>query len=193
MEVNQIPSTTMPYMPLPPENSLQPFSVGMYSGMNQQHSSTFPSPSSLQTKNEPVGYEQAGPAAQLQTFRSETPVGVFPGPPSHVSSPRSDGEFPASKYGGNKAGPFRPPQGPRGANLFVYHLPKEVTDSDLATLFAPFGNVISAKVFVDKKTSESKGFGFVSYDSAQSAIWAIEYMNGFHIGNKRLQVEHKWV
>jgi CUG-BP- and ETR3-like factor len=49
--------------------------------------------------------------------------------------------------------------GPSGANLFIYHLPRDLTDADLATLFAAFGNVISAKVFVDKKTSESKGFG----------------------------------
>jgi RNA recognition motif-containing protein len=49
--------------------------------------------------------------------------------------------------------------GPPGANLFIYHLPRDLTDADLATLFANFGNVISAKVFVDKKTSDSKGFG----------------------------------
>lgn len=87
----------------------------------------------------------------------------------------------------------RPREGPAGANLFVYHLPHDLTDADLATAFNPFGNVISAKVYVDKYTGESKGFGFVSYDSVISAEQAIEQMNGFQIGNKRLKVQHKRV
>jgi hypothetical protein len=53
--------------------------------------------------------------------------------------------------------------GPNGANLFIYHLPRDLTDADLSTLFASFGNVISAKVFVDKKTSDSKGFGKLDF------------------------------
>ena len=77
--------------------------------------------------------------------------------------------------------------------MFIYHLPHDLTGADLATAFNPFGNVISAKVYVDKFTGESKGFGFVSYDSIISAEHAIEQMNGFQIGNKRLKVQHKRV
>ncbi|CAH0521699.1 unnamed protein product [Peronospora belbahrii] len=82
-------------------------------------------------------------------------------------------------------------EGPTGANLFIYHLPHDLTDADLATAFAPFGSVISAKVYMDKITGESKGFGFVSYDSADAADAAIASMNGFQIGTKRLKVQHK--
>ncbi|XP_067675826.1 CUGBP Elav-like family member 2 isoform X14 [Haliotis asinina] len=82
-------------------------------------------------------------------------------------------------------------EGPEGANLFIYHLPQEFSDHDLMQMFVPFGNVISAKVFIDKQTNLSKCFGFVSYDNPMSAQAAIQAMNGFQIGMKRLKVQLK--
>lgn len=109
-----------------------------------------------------------------------------------MHTPRSSNEQMLQAVGENAESSMeRPPEGPPGANLFIYHLPRDLTDADLATLFASFGNVISAKVFVDRKTSESKGFGFVSYDTPTAADDAINAMNGFQIGNKRLKVQHK--
>ncbi|KRT83245.1 RNA binding protein, partial [Oryctes borbonicus] len=81
--------------------------------------------------------------------------------------------------------------GPEGCNLFIYHLPQEFTDTDLASTFLPFGQVISAKVFIDKQTNLSKCFGFVSFDNPTSAQAAISAMNGFQIGTKRLKVQLK--
>lgn len=82
-------------------------------------------------------------------------------------------------------------EGPEGCNLFIYHLPADFQDHHLASAFEQYGNVISAKVFIDRATSQSKCFGFVSFDNSASAQAAIRHMNGYQIGQKRLKVQLK--
>ncbi|CAM8991348.1 unnamed protein product [Rhodiola kirilowii] len=82
-------------------------------------------------------------------------------------------------------------EGPPGANLFIYQIPQEFGDQELANAFQSFGRVLSAKVFVDKATGISKCFGFVSYDSPTSAQNAINVMNGYELGGKKLKVQLK--
>lgn len=74
---------------------------------------------------------------------------------------------------------------------FIYHLPSDFSDLSLHSAFSPFGNILSCKVYIDKNTRLSKCFGFVSYDNALSALSAIQAMNGFQIGQKRLKVQLK--
>ena len=57
--------------------------------------------------------------------------------------------------------------------IFVGNLSFEVTDFDLEDLFKQHGEVISAKVILDRDTNRSRGFGFVEMSSdsgAQSSI-----------------------
>lgn len=75
-------------------------------------------------------------------------------------------------------------------NIFLFEQ-TEIGDMDLALLFSSFGTVLSAKVFIDKNTNLSKCFGFVSYDNPASAQAAINQMNGYQVGNKKLKVQLK--
>ncbi|PDV97697.1 RNA recognition motif domain-containing protein [Candidatus Chloroploca asiatica] len=48
--------------------------------------------------------------------------------------------------------------------LFVGNLPWSVGDEDLAQVFAPHGDVQSARVITDRDTGRSRGFGFVEIE-----------------------------
>ncbi|KAL5966695.1 CUGBP Elav-like family member 1, partial [Taenia solium] len=82
-------------------------------------------------------------------------------------------------------------RGPEGSNLFIYHLPQECSETDLHSLFSPFGPVLSVKIYMDRDTNQSRGFGFVSYDNNVSAQNAIRVLNGYAMGRKRLKVQLK--
>ncbi|XP_006654325.1 RNA-binding protein BRN1-like [Oryza brachyantha] len=103
--------------------------------------------------------------------------------------PNANASSPTSSSTSSNPGPQI--EGPPGANLFIYHIPQEFGDQDLAGAFQSFGRVLSAKVFVDKATGLSKCFGFISYDSPASAQTAISMMNGYQLGGKKLKVQLK--
>lgn len=82
-------------------------------------------------------------------------------------------------------------KGPDGCNLFVFHIPNDMTNLTLYQLFSTFGNVLSARIMVDKVSGRSRGYGFVSFSEIKAAEEAIRCINGFVLGHKRLKVEQK--
>jgi len=75
-----------------------------------------------------------------------------------------------------------------GKKLYVGNLTFSVTDADLEDLFAPFGEVRSAQVVVDRQTGRSRGFGFVEMASDAEALAAINALHDQDHGGRRLTV-----
>jgi RNA recognition motif-containing protein len=72
-------------------------------------------------------------------------------------------------------------------NLYVSNLSSSVNDDDLKKLFAEFGNVVSAKIVLDRATGRSRGFGFVEMTS-DNAAKAINGLNGKMKDGKSISV-----
>ncbi|CAN1803673.1 28 kDa ribonucleoprotein, chloroplastic [Linum perenne] len=73
----------------------------------------------------------------------------------------------------------RIPASPSGAGtLFVGNLPLTVTSEELTEIFAEAGRVSGAEVCYGRETQKSRGFGFVSFETAEDAEAALNTMNG---------------
>lgn len=72
--------------------------------------------------------------------------------------------------------------------LFVGSLDYSVTTDELRELFAQFGEVTDCIVLVDKFTGRSKGFGFVTFATAEQADAAVAAMNEADHKGRKLSV-----
>jgi cold-inducible RNA-binding protein len=72
--------------------------------------------------------------------------------------------------------------------LYVGNLSKQVTDAQLNDLAIPFGKLISANVAVERKSGESKGFGFIDFSNDDEARAAITGLDGREVNGQALKV-----
>lgn len=70
---------------------------------------------------------------------------------------------------------------PEFTNLYVKNLDSDFTEDLLKDKFSEYGNVTSAVIMKDAD-GKSKGFGFVNFESPESAKMAIEALNGAIVG-----------
>jgi len=75
-----------------------------------------------------------------------------------------------------------------GSKIYVGGLPYSATEAQLNDLFAPHGNVQSARVITDRFTGQSRGFGFVEMSTSEEAKAAIAALNGTQMDGRTLTV-----
>ena len=78
---------------------------------------------------------------------------------------------------------------PPNTNLFIKHLDPETSSSELSQLFGAYGNILSIKVGTNAR---GEGYGFVLYDTAESAKEAMEAMHNQEFRGQQLYVLHDW-
>ena len=72
-------------------------------------------------------------------------------------------------------------------NIFIKNLDKTVDNKVMFDTFSVFGNILSCKVSYDDK-GQSKGYGFVHFDSEEAATSAITNLNGKIVIGKKIYV-----
>ncbi|KAG9752318.1 polyadenylate binding protein, partial [Aureobasidium melanogenum] len=74
-------------------------------------------------------------------------------------------------------------------NVFIKNLDVAIDNKALHDTFAAFGNILSCKVAQDEH-GNSKGYGFVHYETAEAANAAIKSVNGMLLNEKKVFVGH---
>nr|GMC73191.1 polyadenylate-binding protein 6-like [Ipomoea batatas] len=72
-------------------------------------------------------------------------------------------------------------------NVYVKNIGYNMTEELLREMFSVYGNINSAVIMRDEE-GNSRGFGFVNFDSDEDARKAVEALNGQVIGSKKLYV-----
>ena len=73
-------------------------------------------------------------------------------------------------------------------NIYVSNLGFNVQNEDLREFFAPYGEVTSASIIMDKMTNRSRGFGFVEMSDEEASKKAIAELDGATVEGRTIKV-----
>jgi len=72
--------------------------------------------------------------------------------------------------------------------LYVGNMSYNTTTEELTELFSKHGAISEVKIIKDQVSNRSKGFGFVTFEDAESCQNAIQALNGFEFNGRALKV-----
>ena len=73
-------------------------------------------------------------------------------------------------------------------SLFVGNVSFQTSESDLTSLFQPFGEITRVQIMTDRDTGRSRGFAFVEMTNDADAAKAIGALNGKEVDGRALNV-----
>ena len=73
--------------------------------------------------------------------------------------------------------------------LFVGGLNWQMRGNDLREEFSPYGEIVFARVNLDRETKRSKGFGFVEFANAEDAAKAKAEMDWKEVRGRAIKVD----
>ncbi|XP_021285618.1 glycine-rich RNA-binding protein 2, mitochondrial [Herrania umbratica] len=76
------------------------------------------------------------------------------------------------------------------SKLFVGGISYQTDDQSLKEAFSKYGEVIEARVIVDRETGRSRGFGFVTYTSTEDASSALQALDGQVLHGRQVRVNY---
>jgi len=75
-------------------------------------------------------------------------------------------------------------------DVFVGNLAFETKEEDLWSVFGAVGKVNAVRVVMDRDTNRPKGFAFVEFDDAATALSAIRNLDGQDLNGRNLRVSY---
>ena len=79
----------------------------------------------------------------------------------------------------------------RSAWVYVGGLAPELSEGDVICVLSQWGEVEDVHLVRDEATGRSKGFCFLKYEDARSAVLAVDNFNGVSLLGRTLRVDHK--
>ena len=171
-------------VPMTHHQAAQPMSLGA-APMNPYQTVTATAPVSA-----PIGYSQMAPNAMQHIYNvasntMNNAANMQPqlGQPMNMNRPINNNNHSSGGGGGHS--------NDDGVTLFVYNIGSDSDDSELRSMFSPYGHVVKCNVVRKTPGGETKGFGFVTMKDRDQASAAISGLNGSMRNGRALQVSLK--